>query len=168
MAGVKVREGDGGALARRETLDPFRTMQSMMQDVFEPFFARPWGGRPFPAPLELGLSPGFVVKERTDAYVIEADIPGVKESDVDITLSGNRLTVSGKRDESRREEGETFFGYERQYGSFTRSFTLPDGVDQERISADLDNGVLSVLVPKKESSKARKITLKERIKQLKS
>ncbi|MBM4358719.1 MAG: Hsp20/alpha crystallin family protein [Deltaproteobacteria bacterium] len=168
MAGVKVREGDGGALARRESLDPFRTMQSMMQDVFEPFLARPWGGRLFPTSLEVGLSPAFVVKERTDAYVIEADVPGVKESDVDITLSGSRLSVSGKRDETRREEGETFYGYERQYGSFTRSFSLPEGVDPERISADLDSGVLSILVPKKESSKARKITLKERIKQLKS
>lgn len=168
MAGVKVREGDGGALARREAFEPFRTMQSMMQDVFEPFFGRPWGGRHFPLPVELGLAPGFVVKERSDAYVVEADIPGVKESDVDITVSGNRLTVSGKRDESRREEGETFYGYERQYGSFTRSFTLPDGIDSDRIAADLDSGVLSVVVPKKESSKPRKITLKERIKQLKS
>lgn len=168
MAGVKVREGDGGALARREGLDPFRSMQSMMQDVFEPFFTRPWGSRLFTTPFESGLSPVFALKERADAYVVEADVPGVKENDVDISLSGNRLTVCGKRDESRREEGETYYGYERQYGSFTRSFTLPDGIDHDRISAELESGVLSVTLPKKESSKPRKITLKERIKQLKS
>lgn len=168
MAGVKVREGDGGALVRRETLDPFRSVQAMMQDVFEPFFARSWPGRFLPAPFEGGLSPVFAVKERSDAYLIEADLPGVKDADVDISLSGNRLTVSGKRDESRREEGETYYGYERQYGSFARSFTLPDGIDHDRISAELDSGVLTVSLPKKESSKPRKITIKERLKQLKS
>lgn len=172
MAGVKVREGDGGALARRESVDPFRSMQSMMQEVFEPFFGRPWGMRFVPSPLEGGLAggmvPAFAVKERGDAYVIEADVPGVKDADVDISLSGNRLTVSGKRDETRREEGETFYGIERQYGTFSRTFTLPEGVDHDRISAELESGVLSVLVPKKEASKPRKITLKERLKQLKS
>ena len=170
MAGVKVREGDGGALARREAFDPFRSMQSMMQEMFEPFFGRPWGALAgFPRALDsAGVVPAFAVKERADAYVLEADIPGVKDADIDISLSGNRLTVSGKRDEARREEGETSFGYERQYGAFTRTFTLPEGVDGDRISADLESGVLSIFVPKKESSKPRKISLKERIKQLKS
>jgi HSP20 family protein len=145
-------------------------MQSVMQEMFEPFFGRPWGAfAPFPRALDSGaMTPGFAVKERSDAYVLEADLPGVKEADVDISLSGNRLTVSAKRDESRREEGETYFGYERPYGAFTRSFTLPEGVDGDRISADLDSGVLAIVVPKKESSKPRKSTLKERIKQLKS
>lgn len=168
MAGLKVREHDGGPLARREQFDPFRSMQTMMQDMFEPFLARPWAGRFSPTPFETGIAPAFAVKERSDAFVIEADVPGVKENDLDIALSGNRLTLNGKRDESRREEGETYFGYERQYGSFSRTFTLPEGVDHDRITAELDNGVLSVLLPKKESSRPRKITLKERIKQLKS
>ncbi len=170
---VRVKGGNGGELARRQTspFDPFQAMQQMVQNVFGLGALAPWferGFRSYERGGEGMYIPAFDVKERADAYVIEADLPGVKESDLDIKLSGYRLTISGKREESRREEGESFYSYERQSGSFGRTFLLPEDVDAEHVSADLDKGVLSVVVPKREAAKPRKISLKERIKQLKS
>ena len=88
-----------------------------------------------------------------------ADLPGVKEKDLDLSLTGNRLTVSGKREEEKKEEDERWFTYERSYGAFSRSFTLPDGVDTEHVGAELKEGVLRVSIPKKPELKPRKIEL---------
>jgi HSP20 family protein len=101
------------------------------------------------------------VKETKDAYVFKADLPGIREEDLDISLTGNRLTVSGKREEEKREEDDRFYAYERSYGSFSRSFTLPEGIDVEHAQADLNDGVLTVSVPKKPEVKPKKIEVKK-------
>lgn len=85
---------------------------------------------------------------------------GVKESDVDITRTGNCLTVSGKRESEREDAGDTYYAYERAYGSFTRSFTMPEGIDADHIHAELKDGVLMVAVPKKPDAQPKKINLK--------
>jgi HSP20 family protein len=100
------------------------------------------------------------VKETNEAFVFKADVPGLKEDDLEISLTGNRLTVSGKRDEERRDENERFFAYERSYGTFTRTFTLPDGVDTEHVNADLKDGVLTLTLPKRPEVQPKKIQLK--------
>ena len=69
------------------------------------------------------------MKETKDAYVFRADLPGVKDEDLEISLTGNRLTVSGHREQEKREQSETYYATERAYGSFSRTFTLPDGTD---------------------------------------
>src|SRR5206468_2533929 len=97
--------------------------------------------------------------ETKDAYVFRADLPGVKDSDLEISLTGNRLTVSGRREQERQEQGETFYASERSYGSFTRSFTLPEGIDGDNVSADLKSGVLTLSVPKKPEVQPRKVTI---------
>lgn len=74
---------------------------------------------------------------------------GVRDEDLEISLTGNRLTVSGKREEEHRQEDERYYAYERSYGSFSRSFTLPEGGDVEHAQADMSNGVLTVTIPKK-------------------
>lgn len=102
----------------------------------------------------------FEVKETKDAYMFKADVPGIKESDITINLTGNRLTVSGKREEEKKQENETYFSYERSYGSFTRSFTLPEGIDGDKVSANLKEGVLSVTVPKKPEAQPKKVSIK--------
>jgi HSP20 family molecular chaperone IbpA len=102
----------------------------------------------------------FEVKETKDSYLFKADVPGIKESDITISLTGNRLTVSGKRDEEKRQENETFFSYERSYGSFTRAFTLPEGVDAEKVSANLKEGVLSIAVPKTPEAQPKRVSIK--------
>jgi len=106
------------------------------------------------------FAPRFEVKETKDAYVFKADLPGIEEKDVDIQLTGNRLTVSGKREAEERQENDRFYAYERSYGSFSRSFTLPDGADVEHAEADMKSGVLSISVPKKPEHQPRKISLK--------
>jgi len=106
------------------------------------------------------FAPRFEVKETKDAYVFKADLPGIEEENLDITLTGNRLTVSGRREAEQRDEGDTYYTYERSYGTFARSFTLPDGADAEQVEADLRDGVLMVSVAKRTAHQERKISLK--------
>jgi len=114
------------------------------------------------APMErmAEFDAAFEIKETKEGYLFKADVPGIKENDLTINLTGNRLTVSGKREEEKRQEHETYFSYERSYGSFTRSFTLPDGVDGDQVNANLKDGVLSILVPKKPEAKPKKVEIK--------
>jgi HSP20 family protein len=106
------------------------------------------------------LTAAFEIKETKEGYMFKADVPGVKESDLTINLTGNRLTVSGKREAEKQTENETYFSYERSYGSFTRSFTLPEGIEGEKVNATLKDGVHSNLVPKKPEAQPKKVAIK--------
>jgi HSP20 family protein len=99
------------------------------------------------------------VKETKDAYVIKVDLPGVKEEAVDVSLNGSLLSITGRRDEERRTEGEQYYAIERSHGSFARSFSLPDSVDAEHVAADLKDGVLTVQIPKRPEAQPRKIAI---------
>ena len=83
------------------------------------------------------FAPSFDVKENKEGYVFRADLPGVKEEDLEISLTGNRLAISGKREQEKHEQGDTYYASERSYGSFSRAFTLPDGTDAENVKAEL-------------------------------
>lgn len=83
------------------------------------------------------------------------------ERDLEVTRTGNRLTVHGKRESDREEKSDTYYAMERTYGSFTRTFTLPEGVDGEHIQAALDKGVLTIHVPKLPEAQPQKIALKQ-------
>ena len=135
-------------------LDPLRVMRELLS--FDPF------GEITPAARveALGFAPKFDVKETKDAYLFIADLPGIKEDDLDITVTGNRITVGGKREAEEREEGDTWYAYERNYGSFSRSFTLPEGADLDHIDAELKAGVLKLTVAKKPAHQPKKISLK--------
>lgn len=109
--------------------------------------------------LRSAFCPSFDIRETTDAYVFEADVPGLREADLDINLTGNRLTISGKREAKGRQESGSYFALERSYGSFARSFNLPDGVDGDRIQADLNQGVLTLTLPKVPEVKPKKISV---------
>ena len=128
--------------------DPFSMARELLS--WDPFY----GGRPASA-----FSPAFEVKETNDAFVLKADLPGVAESDLDIGVHNNVLTVSGSRQAEERREGESFALYERQFGSFSRSFSLPDMADGERIEAKLDRGVLTLTIGKKAEARPRKISV---------
>ncbi|MBX3183470.1 MAG: Hsp20/alpha crystallin family protein [Polyangiaceae bacterium] len=103
--------------------------------------------------------PSFDVKETAEGFVLTADLPGVKPEDVEVSVNGNLLTVSGKRQVEERKEGESFHQIERSYGSFRRLFTLPDNVSPD-VEAQLRDGVLTLTVPKRPESKPRQITVK--------
>jgi HSP20 family protein len=126
---------------------------SLARDLlnWDPFFA----GRPS------AFSPAFEVKETTDAFVLRADVPGVDEKDVDIAVHNGVLTVSGSRAAEERKDGDSYVLYERQYGSFSRSFALPELADGERIDAALTNGVLTLSIAKKADAKPRKIAIRK-------
>jgi HSP20 family protein len=128
--------------------DPFRMMDSLLR--WEPTTARR---------TQATFAPRFDVHETKDGYVFKADLPGVKEADLDIALTGNQLTVSGKREYEDREQAETHFVYERGFGGFSRSFALPSGADFEHIRAELKEGVLTLVVPKKPEVQPRKISI---------
>ena len=133
--------------------DPFRVMRDVLRwDPFRELEATAGG--------DYGLfAPSFDVKENKDGYVFRADLPGVREDDLEIALTGNHLTISGKREQEKHEQGDTYYASERSYGSFSRAFTLPDGTDGENVKAELKNGVLQVVVPKKPEVQPRKITI---------
>jgi HSP20 family protein len=103
--------------------------------------------------------PGFEVKETKDAFLFKADVPGIRDSDLEISLSGNQLTISGYRKEEQEEEVQNYFLYERSYGKFVRTFTLPEGADIEHIRAELKDGVLDLIVPKRPEVQPRRIEL---------
>ncbi len=162
MASITVRKqnGDKPAAAVPEPLhrfwDPWRRMRSLLE--WDPFAEM--------APLSAGaegaltFSAAFDVKETKDAYLFKADVPGIQEKDLEVTITGNRLTVAGKREEEKEEKTDRFYTYERNYGSFSRSFTLPEGADTEHLQASLEKGVLTVNVPKKPEVQPKKIAVK--------
>lgn len=105
------------------------------------------------------FAPMFDVKELPESYVFRADVPGVEEKDIEVLRAGNRLTITGKREEEKEEKGETYYTCERSFGSFSRTFTLPDEIDAEAIKADLKDGILTVMVPKKPGAVPQKIAV---------
>jgi len=137
--------------------DPFRMMREMMR--WDPFRSISMAGMPRPEREPMMWIPDFEVRENGNAIRFIADLPGIKRSDVEVTVTGNRLTISGHRESEERKKDEMVHTYERSYGQFTRVFTLPDTADLEHVTSDLRDGVLTVAVPTKGGSKTRKIAI---------
>ena len=97
--------------------------------------------------------------ETEEDFVLRADLPGLSEEDVNIELEDNVLTISGERKAAHEERKEGYYRVERASGAFSRSLTLPEGVDPERVRASFDRGVLEVRIPKPEQRKPRKVTI---------
>ena len=136
-----------GSLSR---MDPFRMVREMFQD--------PFGGMGLLG-TESVFRPNLDVTETNDAFAIHVDLPGVDEEDIDVQVTGNRLTVSGKREAEETREGDRYVAIERAYGAFSRSFVLPDSADLEHVEAQLRNGVLEIKVPKRVEMKGRKVSI---------
>ena len=134
--------------------DPFRRVRRMLQwDPFGEMTAFNGEGR-------TALPAAFEVKESKTGYVFKADVPGVKEADIDITVTGNRLTVTGKREAERQDENDRFFAYERSYGAFTRAFTLPTSADLSTVQAELKDGVLTIAINRKAEMQPQKVQIR--------
>ncbi|MGZ3475729.1 MAG: Hsp20/alpha crystallin family protein [Polyangiales bacterium] len=161
MANVTVHK-DGGEkreVVRNEPA-PERMMRSLLSwDPFRELSLRWDPFRELASERAIGFTPAFEVKETKDAYQIKADLPGVKESDLDITLTANRLVINGKRDNEKEEKSDNYYVYERNYGSFSRAFTLPVGIDADRVAASMDKGVLTITVAKKPEVQGKKIAV---------
>jgi HSP20 family protein len=106
------------------------------------------------------FTPALDVRANDEEIVFTADVPGLKQEDIEITLDDGVLTIKGQRRYQGNGKDKVWLG--RSYGSFTRSFTLPDTVDPERLSADLADGVLTVRVAQQPKARPRKITIAPR------
>jgi HSP20 family protein len=135
--------------------DPFRLMRDMMR--WDPFreMAPIWNR----GTARDVFVPGFEVRENQTAILVRADLPGVKSEDLEVTLTGNRLQISGRREAEQGGESDTVYMLERSYGTFTRTFTLPESVDANQISTDLKDGVLTVVLPKKPEAQPKRIAI---------
>jgi len=103
------------------------------------------------------FAPAVDVYEDEHSVTLKIEVPGIDEKDIDVRIENNTLTVHGERKFEKEEKEENFRRVERQYGSFTRSFTLPTTVDAEKVSANYDKGVLRIALPKKAEAKPKQI-----------
>jgi HSP20 family protein len=130
--------------------DPQSELDSMFNDVMRNFFGRSAAGREGAGTRERQQqhwTPRLEAYAKDGDLVLHADLPGVSLEDVDITLDGNVLTISGERRGTTQEEGVSYYLNELPYGAFRRSVTVPEGVDADSIKARFENGVLEVLLP---------------------
>ena len=103
------------------------------------------------------FAPAVDVYEDEHTVTLKIEVPGIDEKDIDVRIENNTLTVHGERKFEKEEKEENFRRVERQYGSFTRSFTLPTTVDAEKVSANYEKGVLKIALPKKAEAKPKQI-----------
>ena len=137
------------------TRDPFFTfVDRVFNDVG-------WTGASAEPAAETGWVPAMDIVENDDAFVATADLPGLGKDDIEISVEEGTLSISGERKLEHVEDDEKkgFKRLERAWGSFRRSFTLPQGVDLEKVSASFTDGVLTVTLPKTEIVKARKVDI---------
>lgn len=104
-------------------------------------------------------APAVDIKEEQDRFVIHADIPGVNPEDIDVSMEDGVLTIKGEKNTEAKTEKDNYKRVERIYGSFYRRFSLPDTADNEAISAKCRNGVLDIVIPKREAVKPKKISV---------
>jgi HSP20 family protein len=140
--------------------DPFREMRSL-QDEVNRLFASSFSRGGDESDLMRGAwSPQVDIFENQNEIVLEAELPGMKPEDVEISIENNVLTIHGERKFEKKDENDNFHRVERSYGSFTRSFTLPPTVQSENANAEFENGVLRLSLAKREEAKPRRIEIK--------
>ncbi len=105
-------------------------------------------------------SPSVDIKEEEDKYVFIADIPGVDPKDIEVTSDKGVMTIKGEREHEKKKEKKNYKRVERSWGNFYRRFNLPDNVDTDKIDANSKNGVLKISIPKTETAKPHRVTVK--------
>jgi HSP20 family protein len=139
-----------------ELIPRFRSIVSRPErDIFD------WAFDGFDLPeifrSEKGVTPAFDISETDKEIHVKAELPGMDPNEIEITLTGDLLTIKGEKKEEKEEKGQNFHRRERRYGSFSRSFRLPVEVKADSINAGYKDGVLTVTMPKAEEEKARRI-----------
>ncbi len=142
--------GNGGLARLREE----------MERTFDRFFNEPFG---FVEPKALrseGWIPPLDVSETDTEVSVRAEVPGIAAKDLDISVTDHTLSIAGKKEEQEEKKGEDFYQCERRFGSFRRLIELPEGVDPDKVTAEVDNGVVTIRIGKKPSAKAKQIEVK--------
>lgn len=140
--------------------DPFRDLRSLQDEMNRLFSSTFTRGGSDEQMFGGAWNPNVDIYENKDNIVLEAELPGIKPEDVNISIENNILTLSGERRFEKKDESDNFHRVERGYGSFTRSFTLPPTVSAENAAAEFDNGILRLTLAKREEAKPRRIEIK--------
>jgi HSP20 family protein len=150
MADDVTSKGQGGRLPSRYQ-DPFQSFRTEMDRLFDSFL----GGAPSLASLRQGssgaqvMTPTLDVKENEKEIVVKADLPGMDEKDINLTIHNGVLSLRGEKKSEHTDERENYHVMERSYGSFQRSVRLPDTIDEDKAEARFDKGVLTISLPKR-------------------
>jgi len=137
---------------------PFRevgTLRKEMDNLLNKFFGRSWLAE------ELGeaWAPTMDVSETAGSVVVKAELPGLEATDIDVSISGDVLTIKGEKKKEEEEKAEHYHYSERYYGSFQRSFRLPTTIQPDKIEASFEKGVLRITLPKTEEAKKKEIKI---------
>ena len=163
---IDVKKSPAPAPARSAVPDVWQSFRGEMDRLFDrfgfPTFRRMLDVEPF-GETSFGIAvPAVDVTEDEKAYKITAELPGMAEKDVDVSLSGDLLVIKGEKHREREQKEKNRYLSERSYGAFQRSFTIPDGVDRDKVEAEFAKGVLTLTLPK--SAEAQKQQKKIEIK----
>ena len=136
---------------------PFRDMEGFFDRYYNALGRTPMAGNDVELRKKLQWRPSVDISETDKLYLIKAELPEVKKEDVDVSIENGVLTIAGERHYEAEEDTETKHRIESMYGRFARSFTLPNDVDEAKIAATSENGVLKVRLPKKEAVAENKV-----------
>mgnify|MGYP001445940108 FL=1 len=141
--------------------DPFRELEEV-SDRLNRMFARPAtrAANGKETMIVADWVPSVDISESEGEYQIKAEIPDVKKEDVKVTLEDGVLTIQGERKQEKEEKGKKYHRIERSYGSFVRTFSLPDVIDEDKVKAEFKDGVLNLHLPKSEKAKPKAIDVK--------
>ncbi len=151
------------ALVKREEMQPVFPFAEMEQ-YFDNFFRNPFSMPAHPLmsqgmPRMMEMSPSVDIFEDGDDVVVKAEIPGVKKEDLDVTITDNSLTISGEKKQEEKVDKKDFHRVERSYGTFSRSFRLPEDVNGSKAKANFKDGLLEVRLPRTKEAKQKKIEI---------
>jgi HSP20 family protein len=160
---VPFRKKEESAGPARHEGGPFEVLHREMDRLFEDFLGS-FGGAPrWPAPHEWGagaIMPRFDVTETDEAVEVKAELPGMDEKDVEVTLDEETLTIKGEKKQEKEEKKRNYYMSELSYGQFHRVVPLPSAIDRDKAKATFKNGVLRLTVPKTAEARSRARTIK--------
>jgi HSP20 family protein len=139
-------------------LSLYRPFTSLLRDEFDRDWSPFFGGGPLARAAS--FSPAVDVVEKDGAYLLKAEVPGLSPEDIDLQVESNVLTLKGERKYENEEERGGYRRVERSYGTFSRSFVLPEGTNVDAIDAKVEHGILTVTIPKVVTASARKVEVK--------
>lgn len=166
---LPIKQGEKAISGRTESWFPFENLRAEIDRLFDDFNPSFWR-RPFepmhihrgPLLSSLAIAPAVDLVEKEASYEITAELPGIEEKDIEVKVSNGSLTIRGEKQETKEEKDKEYVLSERRYGSFQRTFKLPEGVKTDDITATFSKGVLSVTLPKTKEARQseRKIQIK--------
>jgi HSP20 family protein len=140
--------------------DPFRELEDVSERLNRVFGRSIVAGESKDAMTTFDWAPSVDVLETNEDFQVKAELPDVKKEDVKVSVDGGVLRIQGERKQEKEEKGKKWHRVERSYGSFLRTFTLPENIDDAKVQADFKDGVLSVRLPKSEKAKPKSVEVK--------